>query len=185
MIFHWIRQGFPTFLFRVHVILLSETCILIVLRFFTWRHEISLQKNCKSKASLCTICKLGFFCQCQPSGEGLIVLSGMLDLKPLTQICVIGPWLSERPEDNVFQDSPRQLTAINFMDFEHFIKFKPAEKMICYLFRECWVKLCSILCNNLNGKRNWKRIVACIHITKSLCWTPEANAALLINYTPI
>ena len=33
----------------------------------------------------------------------------------------------------------------------------------------------SILCNNLYGKRIWKRIDICIFITKSLCCTPEAN----------
>ena len=46
-------------------------------------------------------------------------------------------------------------------------------------------ELCSILCNNLNGKRIWKRIDTCVHITESLCCTPETNTTLLINYTPI
>ena len=32
---------------------------------------------------------------------------------------------------------------------------------------------CSVLCNNLNGKRIWKRINTCICTTESLCCTPE------------
>ena len=32
-------------------------------------------------------------------------------------------------------------------------------------------KLCSILCNNLNGKRIWKRTDTCICIAESLCCT--------------
>ena len=43
-------------------------------------------------------------------------------------------------------------------------------------------ELCSTLCNDLNGKRIWKRIDTYIRITESLCWTPET---LLTNYTPI
>ena len=46
-------------------------------------------------------------------------------------------------------------------------------------------ELCSIFCNNLNGKRIWKRLDTCICITESLCCTPETNTTLLINYTPI
>ena len=46
-------------------------------------------------------------------------------------------------------------------------------------------ELCSVFCNNLNGKRIWKRIDTCICITESLCCTPETNITLLINYTPI
>ena len=46
-------------------------------------------------------------------------------------------------------------------------------------------ELCSIFCNNLIGKRIWKRIHICICITESLCCTPETNTTLLINYTPI
>ena len=37
----------------------------------------------------------------------------------------------------------------------------------------------------LNGKRIWKRIDTGIHITQSLCYTPEINTTLLINYTLI
>ena len=39
-------------------------------------------------------------------------------------------------------------------------------------------ELCLILCNNLNGKRIWKRIDTCICITESLCCTPETNTTL-------
>ena len=50
-------------------------------------------------------------------------------------------------------------------------------------------ELCSVLCNNLNGKRIWKRIdihvYTCICITESLCCTPETGTTLLINSTPI
>ena len=46
-------------------------------------------------------------------------------------------------------------------------------------------ELCSIFCNNLNGKRIWKRIDTCTCITESLCCTPETNTILLINYAPI
>ena len=44
-------------------------------------------------------------------------------------------------------------------------------------------ELYSIFCNNLYGKRIWKRID--IYVTESLFWTPEANVRLLTNYTPI
>ena len=43
----------------------------------------------------------------------------------------------------------------------------------------------SILCNNLNGKRICKRKDTCICRTESLCYIPETNTTLLINYTPI
>ena len=46
-------------------------------------------------------------------------------------------------------------------------------------------ELCSIFCNNLNGKTMWKRIDECICITESFCYTPETNPALFINYVPI
>ena len=46
-------------------------------------------------------------------------------------------------------------------------------------------KLCSILCNNLNGKRIWKEIDSGIYRAESLYWTPETNTTLLINYTSI
>ena len=45
-------------------------------------------------------------------------------------------------------------------------------------------ELCSVLCNNLIGRRIWKRIDTCICITESLSCTPETNTTLLINYTP-
>ena len=45
-------------------------------------------------------------------------------------------------------------------------------------------ELCSLFCNNLNGKRIWKRTDTCICITESLCCTAETNMTLLINYTP-
>ena len=44
-------------------------------------------------------------------------------------------------------------------------------------------EFCSVLCNNLNGERIGKRIDSSICITESICYTPEANATLLINYT--
>ena len=43
------------------------------------------------------------------------------------------------------------------------------------------IELCSILCNNLNGKISWKRIDTCIWITESLCYIPETITTLLIN----
>ena len=46
-------------------------------------------------------------------------------------------------------------------------------------------ELCSVFCNNLNGKRIWKRIDTCTCITESLCCTPETNTTLLINCTPV
>ena len=45
-------------------------------------------------------------------------------------------------------------------------------------------ELCSILCNNLNGRRIWKRIDTRTYITESLCCTPETNTTLLINCSP-
>ena len=36
-------------------------------------------------------------------------------------------------------------------------------------------ELCSIPCNNLNGKRLWRRIDTCVCITESLCCTLEIN----------
>ena len=41
---------------------------------------------------------------------------------------------------------------------------------------------CSILCNNLNGKRIWKRIDTCICITEPLCCTPETNTTLFFFF---
>ena len=46
-------------------------------------------------------------------------------------------------------------------------------------------KLCSIFCNNLNGKRIWKIIDTCTCITESLYCTPETNTILFINDTSI
>ena len=46
-------------------------------------------------------------------------------------------------------------------------------------------ELSSMLCNNLNGKRIWKRIDTCICIIKSLYCPPETITTLLINYTLI
>ena len=43
--------------------------------------------------------------------------------------------------------------------------------------------LYSISCNNLNGKRIWKRIY--IYITDSLCYTPETNTTLSINCSSV
>ena len=34
------------------------------------------------------------------------------------------------------------------------------------------------------GKRILKRVDICVHITDSLCCTPEMNTTLYINYTP-
>ena len=45
-------------------------------------------------------------------------------------------------------------------------------------------ELCLIFCNNLNGKRVWKRTDTHICITESLCCTLETNTTLSINYTP-
>ena len=42
-------------------------------------------------------------------------------------------------------------------------------------------ELSSVFCNNVNGKRIWKRIDTCICITESLCWIPESNTTLLVN----
>ena len=42
-------------------------------------------------------------------------------------------------------------------------------------------ELCSVLCNNLNGKRIWKRMDACACMTESLCCTPGTNAASFIR----
>ena len=39
-------------------------------------------------------------------------------------------------------------------------------------------ELYSMFCNNLNGKRIWKRMDICICITESLCCTPETNTTL-------
>ena len=39
-------------------------------------------------------------------------------------------------------------------------------------------KLCSVFCNNLNGRRVWKRIDTCVYITESPCSTPETNTLL-------
>ena len=36
-------------------------------------------------------------------------------------------------------------------------------------------ELCSIFCNNLNGKRIWKRMNICVCTTESICCTPETN----------
>ena len=48
-------------------------------------------------------------------------------------------------------------------------------------------ELCPISCNNLNGKRTWKRIDTCICITESLCCTPETQPCffrtVLLNTT--
>ena len=35
------------------------------------------------------------------------------------------------------------------------------------------------------GKELGKRIDTCICMTESLCYTPETNTTLLINYTPV
>ena len=43
-------------------------------------------------------------------------------------------------------------------------------------------KLNSIFCNNLNGKRIWKRIDVCI--TKPFYCTSETITTLSVNYTP-
>ena len=45
--------------------------------------------------------------------------------------------------------------------------------------------LCSILYNNLNGKRIFKITDTCAYITESLCWTPETNKVLWINHISI
>ena len=46
-------------------------------------------------------------------------------------------------------------------------------------------ELCSIICNNLDGKRILKRIHMCICIIRSLCYIPKTIITLLINSTPI
>ena len=38
------------------------------------------------------------------------------------------------------------------------------------------------LCNDLNGKRIWKRTDTCTCITEPLCYTPETNTTLLILF---
>ena len=43
-------------------------------------------------------------------------------------------------------------------------------------------ELCSILYNNLNGKRIWKRIDTYICITESYCCTSETITILSLNY---
>ena len=48
-------------------------------------------------------------------------------------------------------------------------------------------EVCSVLCNNINGKRIFKRMDMCMCRTESLFCPciPETNTTLLINYTPI
>ena len=41
---------------------------------------------------------------------------------------------------------------------------------------------CSIFCNNLNGKRIWKRLDKCVCKTESLWFIPETIKTLLISY---
>ena len=43
-------------------------------------------------------------------------------------------------------------------------------------------ELYSVLCNNLYGKKIWKRMDTCICITESLCCTPETITTFLVNY---
>ena len=38
-------------------------------------------------------------------------------------------------------------------------------------------EFCSVLCNNLHGKRILKRKDTCVYKTESLCYTPETNTA--------
>ena len=44
-------------------------------------------------------------------------------------------------------------------------------------------KLCSVSYNNINGKRIWRRIDACMCTTESLCCTPETNIKLLVTWS--
>ena len=45
------------------------------------------------------------------------------------------------------------------------------------------IELCSVFCNNLNGKGIWKRIDTCVCITESsLCCPPETVTTLLTGY---
>ena len=47
------------------------------------------------------------------------------------------------------------------------------------------MELCSIFCNNLNGKRTRKRTDTCVRVIESLCCMAETNTTLLINYALI
>ena len=46
-------------------------------------------------------------------------------------------------------------------------------------------ELRSIFCNNLNGKKNWKRIDTYICISDSICFVPEANTIVNQLYATI
>ena len=42
-------------------------------------------------------------------------------------------------------------------------------------------EFCSMFCNNIIGKRIWKRIDTYIWVTESFCFTPETNVTFLTN----
>ena len=43
-------------------------------------------------------------------------------------------------------------------------------------------ELYSVFCNNLHGKRIWKRMDICVCINEPLCCTSVTNKTLLVNY---
>ena len=47
------------------------------------------------------------------------------------------------------------------------------------------MRMCSVLCGDLNGKEIQKRGDMCIHIADSFHCTVETNTTLLNNYTSI
>ena len=47
------------------------------------------------------------------------------------------------------------------------------------------MKLCSVLCGDLDGKRAWGRVDAYIFMAEALCCSPGSITALLIGYMPI
>ena len=58
---------------------------------------------------------------------------------------------------------------------------RPGVHVLLYLLRD----LCSALHGSLDGRVVWRRVDACICMTKSLCCPPETLTTLLIGYTPL
>ena len=47
------------------------------------------------------------------------------------------------------------------------------------------MKLCSMLCGNLDGRGVWGRMGTCVCMAESLCCSPETITRILISFTPI
>ena len=47
------------------------------------------------------------------------------------------------------------------------------------------MKLCSMLCGNLDGRGVWGRMDTCICMAESLCCSPETITIMLISFTPV